>query len=215
MGKRRQIPGKEYTFIKRRTGEEDTGILPQAYGESNDFVYWNPKKNFSLGGYWTSRKFKKDRSITDYRKRPEENKNNSKRWAAANPEKVRAAHQKHYKNNVEYYTIRSHYLNIFKRSYPAYKNLAFYDGWNPDKGGSFQSGADWIIENLGRRPDDTRYELHIIRRYPDPENLEKPYGFVPNNLIWIPKKEHRRQEMLEKILLENLELKNKLKLYEQ
>ena len=91
MGKRRQIPGKEYTFIKRRTGEEDTGILPQAYGESNDFVYWNPKKNFSLGGYWTSRKFKKDRSITDYRKRPEENKNNSKRWAAANPEKVRAA----------------------------------------------------------------------------------------------------------------------------
>lgn len=57
MGKRTQVPGKEYTFIHKVTGEKDTGILPLTYGESNEFARWQPGSNYEKGGHWTSHVF--------------------------------------------------------------------------------------------------------------------------------------------------------------
>ena len=51
--------------------------------------------------------------------------------------------------------------------------MPFYDGWNPDKGGSILSGMDWVIENLGKKPKGC--SLHIV---------EHEKGFVPGNLEW-------------------------------
>lgn len=54
-----QIPGKEYTFVHRRTKQLDTGILPDALGQSNGFARWIPNRRGLLGGGWTSEKFHK------------------------------------------------------------------------------------------------------------------------------------------------------------
>lgn len=52
-----QMPGQSYTFIDRKTGVEDIGILPAKYGDTNDFVYWAKKSNCKNGGNWSSKKF--------------------------------------------------------------------------------------------------------------------------------------------------------------
>jgi hypothetical protein len=62
--KKKQIPGQLYTFKKRSTGEEDTGVLPTVEGESNSFAYWIRSRRKSPG-CWASLKFRK-RSISDY-----------------------------------------------------------------------------------------------------------------------------------------------------
>jgi hypothetical protein len=75
--------------------------------------------------------------------------------------------------------------------------LPFCPAWNPRCGGSFLAGAQWIIENLGRRPNN-RHHLHIVDRH---------LGFVPNNLVWVPKEKHVQEEMLNRLLLENQNLR--------
>ena len=69
--------------------------------------------------------------------------------------------------------------------------------WNPDLGGSFKAAEEWIIENIGKRPDKT-YQLHVVDR-----NL----GFVPGNLTWVPTNKHRREELVNRLLLENQNLR--------
>ena len=107
------------------------------------------------------------------------------------------------KNRPEYATVCDHHYAI-KKSYvnPAfksYKNVPFYDGWNPDKGGTFMTGMLWIIENLEvRKPGD---HLHII---------DRKIGFMPGNLVWVPRSGHKQEEMINKLLLENSKLKKKL-----
>lgn len=54
--RRKQIPGQLYTFIKKVTKEQDTGILPSCFGDSNDFACWVRSGSVS-GGSWRSRKF--------------------------------------------------------------------------------------------------------------------------------------------------------------
>jgi len=55
----RQVPGQMYIFRNKKTGEEDTVVLPLVYGESNDFVFWCPRKDgkHKNGGTWASAKF--------------------------------------------------------------------------------------------------------------------------------------------------------------
>lgn len=60
MNRPKQIPGKLYTFIKRATGEEDTGFLPRRIGESNSFAFWHKyekRKEKNRPGCWQSKKF--------------------------------------------------------------------------------------------------------------------------------------------------------------
>jgi hypothetical protein len=52
----KQFPGQVYTFRNKRTGETDAGILPDEYGQGNDFALWH-KGDSKQGGHWASRKF--------------------------------------------------------------------------------------------------------------------------------------------------------------
>ena len=52
--RKKQTSGQQWTFISKRTGEKDTGILPAVFGETNDFAEW---KKTRWGGSWYSRHF--------------------------------------------------------------------------------------------------------------------------------------------------------------
>ncbi len=87
----------------------------------------------------------------------------------------------------EYATVYNHFSNIFKPNSTMHKNyrgMPFFDAWNPNKGGSQLAGAEWIIKNLGKKPEGT--SLHII---------EHEKGFVPGNLEWTHPKKQSSQQM--------------------
>lgn len=87
----------------------------------------------------------------------------------------------------EYRTIHGHFSLIFNpksAQHKNYKNMPFFDGWNPKKGGSFLLGMKWVIENLGKRPE--KASLHIV-------DHEK--GFVPGNLEWAFRNKQNSQQM--------------------
>jgi len=75
---------------------------------------------------------------------------------------------------AEYHTVHSHFDSIFKRDEPGYKGMPFHEAWNPEKGGAYWVGAQWIIENLGHKPGRS-WSLDII---------DHAKGFVPGNLRW-------------------------------
>ena len=77
----------------------------------------------------------------------------------------------------EYATVASHFKSIFGHnpSDKSYWGMPFFDGWNPNKGGSYQAGAKWIIENLGEKPGP-EYSLDIIKH---------EIGFMPGNMRWV------------------------------
>jgi hypothetical protein len=52
MRPRQQVPGQLYVFKDRKTGEEDSVVLPGQFGESSNFAYWNKSNNT-----WISAKF--------------------------------------------------------------------------------------------------------------------------------------------------------------
>lgn len=94
------------------------------------------------------------------------------RWQAANKERA---------------SVRSHHYNIFNpksKSHRNYQGMPFFDGWNPDKRGSFKAAADWIIANLGKRPEGST--LHVIHH---------DLGFVPGNLEWTHPRRQSNQQM--------------------
>lgn len=103
--------------------------------------------------------------------------------------------------SVEYATVAGHYHRIFNPKSPqhsSYKGMSFFDGWNPKKGGSYQAGADWIITNLGKRPENT--SLHIV------DHLK---GFVPGNLEWTHPKKQTAEQMFKIIARLRHEIKEK------
>jgi hypothetical protein len=57
-----QIPGRRWVFINKKTGKEDSGILPKKRGVSNSFAQW-----MSANNIWESRKFRTERNL-EYRK---------------------------------------------------------------------------------------------------------------------------------------------------
>jgi hypothetical protein len=86
-----------------------------------------------------------------------------------------------------YGTVVHHYEYIFNKKnsrHLNYEGMPFFDGWKPKKGGSYKTGAMWIIKNLGFRPKGT--QLHIV-------NHEK--GFVPGNLEWTHPVKQVNQQM--------------------
>jgi hypothetical protein len=77
----------------------------------------------------------------------------------------------------EYSTVARHHCYIFNGAshhHYLYAGLPFFTGWNPQKGGSYQAGAQWIVENLGKKPG-LAWSIDIIKR---------ELGFVPGNLRW-------------------------------
>jgi hypothetical protein len=121
----------------------------------------------------------------------------SRAWHKKNPRNLAASKAKWYSENIERESVRGHHYFICRRTRPAYAGLIFFDGWNPDKGGSFKAGAQWIIENLGKRPSK-RHDLHIV---------DRSLGFVPGNLQWVPKEKHVQEELIHKLMLENQNLR--------
>jgi hypothetical protein len=57
----KQEAGKLWTFVRKKTGDTDTGILPQI-GESNAFAFWVNFPKEERGGHWFSRKAKRARN---------------------------------------------------------------------------------------------------------------------------------------------------------
>lgn len=73
-------------------------------------------------------------------------------------------------------SLGSHHYFIFKSKGPkhrTYRNMPFFDEWNPDKGGSFEAGANWLIEHLGKIPKGG--SLGIIHH---------DLGVIPGNICW-------------------------------
>lgn len=95
-------------------------------------------------------------------------------------------HARYSARHPERNTVQQHHYAIFKSKqsgHSGYKGMIFYDGWNPEKGGSYLAGERWIIENLGKRPEGCT--LHIV---------EHEKGFVPDNLEWTyPRKQNAQQ----------------------
>jgi hypothetical protein len=109
----------------------------------------------------------------------------SQKREKASKDAYRAAHKEEIKARVAAYeaahreeiSVRNHHHWIFgtKKTSPRnnYEGVPFEDTWNPEKGGSFRAGGNWIIANLGKRPEGC--SLHII---------PNGKGFVPGNLVW-------------------------------
>ena len=93
-------------------------------------------------------------------------------WRKANLERSRRGSRAWRKANPEYVSVCNRHYRWRKT-----KGLDFFDDWNPDKGGSYKAGAEWIITNLGKRPNYA--SLHMI---------DRDLGFVPDNLEWRSKK---------------------------
>ena len=113
-------------------------------------------------------------------------------------------HAKRSKTNPEYATVGAH-LHYIRLGLATYIGMPFYAGWNPREGGSIRAGSDWILANLGPRPTDGRWQLHIV---------DRRVGFMPGNLQWMPQGKHRREEMINKLMVEIRDLRVRLALYE-
>lgn len=106
-------------------------------------------------------------------------------------------------NTPEYRTVHRHFNAIFNpkgAGYRHYKNIPFFDGWNPHKGGSLLEAVKWIIKNLGNNPKGS--SMHIV---------EHEEGFIPGNLEWTYPKKQNAQQMFKIIADLKHEIK-KLKL---
>lgn len=114
----------------------------------------------------------------------------------AAPNSGLGSNNKQNQTKPEYATVRNHWKNIFDSNdsrHRSYKNIKFYDGWNPDKGGSFIAGMDWIIKNIGPKIN-RHYELHVIK------SKKYPYGFFgPGGVVWRNKMDRHDQDLLDLI----------------
>lgn len=91
----------------------------------------------------------------------------------------------------EYRAISSHYYQFHNRPYA--RKMAFFDDWNPDKGGSLVVGTRWIRENLGPKPG-TDFQLHVLK------TKKYPYGyFGPGGIVWRHKMDRHDQDLLDLI----------------
>jgi len=117
--------------------------------------------------------------------------------------KVRKKKKEIWSSTPEYSTITTHLQSIktaYKAKNATYAKMPFFASWDPQQGGRPIAGAQWIVENLGHKPSKD-HELHIIDRH---------LGFVPENLAWVPREDHKREELLTKLLIENQQLKTRI-----
>lgn len=121
----------------------------------------------------------------DSRERYRKNPAHRRQWSVAHPEHI---------------TVRNHY-HMIQNEDKNYLGMPFYDEWNPNKGGSYGAGVQWIIENIGRKPAKG-YDLHIV---------DRTIGFMPGNLQWVHRTQHQQEEIVTKLKIENQQLKNIIK----
>jgi hypothetical protein len=123
--------------------------------------------------------------------RAELNRIKCREWQARNPDKVKKNNAKNgpaYRAaHPEYLTVAAHHRFIFNTrdaAHRSYRSMPFFNGWNPNKGGSFKAGEKWIIDNIGKRPNGS--SLHVIHH---------DIGFVPGNLEWAHPRKQSNQQM--------------------
>jgi len=91
----------------------------------------------------------------------------------------------------EYASIRHHLYGISKLSH--YKDLVFFEDWNPHKGGSIVAGVRWIRKNLGPKPGPG-WQLHVLK------TKKHPHGFFgPGGIVWRHKMDRHDQDLLDLI----------------
>jgi len=66
--------------------------------------------------------------------------------------------------------------------------MPFFNAWNPLKGGEIWKGAQWILDNLGRKPGKG-WSLDVIKHNK---------GFIPGNLRWVPRGNSQRRNQIHK-----------------
>jgi hypothetical protein len=113
--------------------------------------------------------------------------NRNHKWDKEHPEYHRKLQQRRRKENPEWFSVMNHWHLILgnrSKNNPSYVGMPFCDEWNPKKGGSFVAGSDWIIKNLGKRPEGC--SLHIV---------DHQKGFVPGNLEWASLKRQNAEQM--------------------
>jgi hypothetical protein len=166
---------------------------------------------------------KKKRNAAYYATHREERKAKDAAYRAAHKEEIKAYNAAynaaHYAATKEqrkaYRTARTecisaanHHSYVFgsKNKPPRenYKGMPFYSGWDPNKGGSFQAAADWIISRLGKRPEGC--SLHIV---------DHAKGFVPGNLEWTHPKKQVAEQMFKIIANQKNKIRTALELAEE
>ena len=98
-------------------------------------------------------------------------------------------------------SVRWHHHAIFSGlpRHRTYRGMPFYDGWDPKRGGSYDTASKWIVDNLGTRPGP-EWSLDIIKH---------EVGFVPNNLRWaktFTQNRNQQRHRLSQFSLEDLQV---------
>lgn len=132
----------------------------------------------------------------DHRRRSRERYRKNTKMLLAQTRAWKLAHP----SSPELITVTGHYQNIVvseRAQSRTYKDMPFFDGWNPRKGGSLRAGELWLIKNLGRRPEGST--LHIVHH---------DLGFVPGNLEWTHPRKQISQQMHKIIAQQRNEIKS-------
>lgn len=97
------------------------------------------------------------------------------------------------RTSPEYTSIVNHWHWIFnpkRRNHRSYKNMVFYDAWNPDKGGAWIVGLQWMRKHMPR--PGLRYQLHVLK------TKKYPHGFFgPGGIVWRSKMDSHDQNLLD------------------
>jgi len=99
------------------------------------------------------------------------------------------------KTYPEYSTVRSHYNS--QKTNPSYKNMKFYDGWNPDKGGSIIEGARWLLRY--RPKPDPNHQLHVLKPKKCPHGYFGPDDKDGRHIVWRSRMDRHDQDLLDLI----------------
>jgi hypothetical protein len=121
-------------------------------------------------------------------------------YNATHKEEIKARSAAYRTGRTELASVGNHYASICgtktKPPQKNYEGMPFHETWDPKKGGSFQTGADWIIATLGKRPEGC--SLHIV---------DHAKGFVPGNLEWTHRTKQNAEQMFKIIANQKNEIK--------
>jgi hypothetical protein len=141
-----------------------------------------------------------ERASPNHKRCKECSQEEMKAYEAARKDKKKACFAAYSIAHTEERSVRSHHFSIFgtknRSAAKNYEGMPFEDAWNPKMGGSFKAGGEWIIANLGKRPEGCW--LHIV-------DHEK--GFVPGNLEWTHPKKQVAEQMFKIIARQRHEIK--------
>lgn len=122
------------------------------------------------------------------------------RFARLHPETAGSAGSMKKRGSHIRRSIWQHHYDIFKskrHDKRYYKGMPFFDPWNPDKGGSFDGGEQWLLEHIGDKPT-LNSSLHIIRH---------ELGFVPGNICWATPQVQNQEQLFKRLAYLEMEVK--------